>query len=146
MLGLPEDTFLASSSVSNNPIWRPQNRKFIFFIVLLRKTSAVQLPLGYKIHFTDYLHVFGVGELNGAIKKAPYKIFLNQKMAAAKTGCTYISASIQDSEEIPMANPVFSGSGNSTVLSGKIDVETGSEKFKMVAPNRMYLYISFYTR
>jgi hypothetical protein len=29
------------------------------------------------------------------------------KMAAAKTGCTCISASIQDSKEIPQANPRF---------------------------------------
>jgi hypothetical protein len=41
-----------------------------FFIVFLRKTSAVHLLLGYKIHFTDRIHVFGVGELNGAIKMA----------------------------------------------------------------------------
>jgi hypothetical protein len=33
------------------------------------------------------------------------------KMAAAKTGCTYSSTSIQDSKEIPTATPVFSGSG-----------------------------------
>jgi hypothetical protein len=46
-----------------------------FFIVLLRKTSAVHLLLGYKIHFTDRSYIFGVGELNGTIKKAPQAIF-----------------------------------------------------------------------
>jgi hypothetical protein len=46
-----------------------------FFVVFLRKTSAVHLLLGYKIHFTDRIHVFGVGELNSAIKKAPEAIF-----------------------------------------------------------------------
>jgi hypothetical protein len=56
------------------------------------------------------------------------KIF---KMAAAKTGCICISASIQDSKESPTVICMFSGSRNSLVLSEKIDVETGSEKFKM---------------
>jgi ABC-type uncharacterized transport system substrate-binding protein len=53
------------------------------------------------------------------------------KMAAAKTGYACISASIQDSKEIPTASPVFTGSTNSMMLLEKIDVGTGSEKFKM---------------
>jgi hypothetical protein len=43
----------------------------IFFIVFLLKTSAVHLLLGYKMQFTDQIYIFGVGELNDAIKKAP---------------------------------------------------------------------------
>jgi hypothetical protein len=112
----------------------------LFFIVFLRKTSAVHLLLGYKIHFTDQIHVFGVGELNNAIKKLlrPYFETGNDKfkMAAAKTGCTCTSASIQDSKEIPEYNPMFWGSRNPMVLSKKIDVETRSEQFKMAMPNR----------
>jgi hypothetical protein len=41
------------------------------FIVFLHKISAVHLLLGHKIHFTDYFHVFGVGEHYGTVKKAP---------------------------------------------------------------------------
>jgi hypothetical protein len=55
------------------------------------------------------------------------------KVAAAKTGYTCISASIQDSKEISEANPMFSGSGNSMVLLVMLCLETGSEKFKMAA-------------
>jgi hypothetical protein len=55
------------------------------------------------------------------------------KMAAAKTGRICISASIQDSKEIPEANPIFSGSGNSMALLVVLYLETGSQKFKMVA-------------
>jgi hypothetical protein len=57
----------------------------------------------------------------------------NDKMAAAKTGCTFISASIQDSKEIPEANPVFSGSGNSMALLVMHHLETGSQICKMAA-------------
>jgi hypothetical protein len=48
------------------------------------------------------------------------------KMAAAKTGSTFISASIQDNEEISTATPVFSGSGNSMAVLGRLHLETGS--------------------
>jgi hypothetical protein len=41
---------------------------------------------------------------------------------------------------------MFSGSKNLIVLSKKIDVETGSEKFKMASPNRMYLYLNSFAR
>jgi hypothetical protein len=37
-------------------------------------------------------------------------------------------------------------SENSMALSERLYLETGSQKFKMAAPNRMYLYLSFYTR
>jgi hypothetical protein len=42
---------------------------------------------------------------------------------------------------------MFSGSRNSIVLSGKIDVETGSEKFKTAAakPDVPVVYLSPYT-
>ena len=42
---------------------------------------------------------------------------------------------LQDRKEVPTATPtpIFTGSGNSVVLSGRFDVETGSEKFKMAA-------------
>jgi hypothetical protein len=53
------------------------------------------------------------------------------KMAAAKTGCTCISASIQDSKEIPTAICMFLGSGNSKLLSERLNIATGSPKFKM---------------
>jgi hypothetical protein len=44
--------------LSNNAASKPE---IYFFIVFLRKTSAVHLLLDYKIHFTDQIHVFGVG-------------------------------------------------------------------------------------
>ena len=40
---------------------------------------------------------------------------------------------MQDSKEIRKATPMFSGSGNSTALSGNLHLETGSKKFKMAA-------------
>jgi hypothetical protein len=52
-------------------------------------------------------------------------------MAAAKTGSTFISASIQDSKEIPIAICMFLGSENSKRLSKRLHIGTGSEKFKM---------------
>jgi hypothetical protein len=50
-----------------------------------------------------------------------------------QTGCTYISASKQDSEEIPTGICIFLGSGKSIVLSQRLCLETGSQKFKMAA-------------
>jgi hypothetical protein len=44
------------------------------------------------------------------------------------------------------ANPMFSESENSVALLVMLYLETGSEKFKMAAPNRKYLYLSFCTR
>jgi hypothetical protein len=67
------------------------------------------------------------------------------KMAAAKTGCNCISASIQESKEIPTVNPKFSGSENLMVLSGRLHLETGSQLFKMAAAKPENLYLSFYT-
>jgi hypothetical protein len=64
-------------------------------------------------------------------------------MAAANTGSTCISASIQDSKEISNANPVFSGSRNSMTLLRRLYLETRNQKFKMAAPNRKYLYLTF---
>jgi hypothetical protein len=86
-----------------------------FFIVFLRKTSAVHLLLGYKIHFTDRVQVFGVGELNGAIEKA-LRLYFEAgndkfKMAAAKTTCTCIAASIQDSKKFQLLSACVCGQG-----------------------------------
>jgi hypothetical protein len=44
-----------------------------------------------------------------------------------------------DGKEIPTGICMFSGSGNSVALLVKLYLETGSEKFKMAAPNRKYL-------
>jgi hypothetical protein len=57
------------------------------------------------------------------------------KMAAGKTGSTCISASIQDSKEILTAIRMFWGSVNSMAISRKLNLETGSQKLKMAAPN-----------
>jgi hypothetical protein len=46
------------------------------------------------------------------------------KMAAAKTGCTCISASMQDSKEILTAICMFLGSGNSMALLRRLHLET----------------------
>jgi hypothetical protein len=46
-----------------------------FFIMFLRETSAVHLLLGYRINYTDQIHVLRVAELNGAIMKAPWALF-----------------------------------------------------------------------
>jgi hypothetical protein len=65
------------------------------------------------------------------------------KIADAKTGCTCISAFIQESKEISTANAVFSGSGNSVPLLVMLYLKTGSQKFKMAEPNQKY-FISAY--
>jgi hypothetical protein len=66
------------------------------------------------------------------------------KMAAAKTGSTCISASIQDSKEIPTTIRMFLGSANSMKISRRLHLETGSEKFKIAAPNQKYLFLLLY--
>jgi hypothetical protein len=156
-----------------------------FFIVFLRKTNAVHLLLGYKIHFTDRIHVFGVGELNGAIggslshilkpetinsrwrlpkpdvpvSQLLYKIAKKFQLLSAcfwgqETQWRYRESSILKpdvrnsrwrlsnrkylyfsfySKEIPEANPVFLGSGNSVALLVMLYLETGSHICKMVA-------------
>jgi hypothetical protein len=55
------------------------------------------------------------------------------KMAAAKTGSTCISASIQDIEKNPTVICMFLGSGNSMALSGRLHLATGSPKVRMAA-------------
>jgi hypothetical protein len=106
-----------------------------FSSCFLRKTNAVHLLLGYKIYFTGQIHVFGVEKLMAPSKRLlrPYFETGNDKfkMAAAKTGCTCISAYIQDSKEIPMTNLMFSGFENSMALLGRLYLETGSQIFKM---------------
>jgi hypothetical protein len=42
-----------------------------FFIVFFTSDKRSSPSVRLKIHFTDLIHVFGVGELNGAIEKAP---------------------------------------------------------------------------
>jgi hypothetical protein len=44
-----------------------------FFIVFLRKTSAVHLLVGYKIYFTDQIHVFRVRKLNDTMTRLDVK-------------------------------------------------------------------------
>jgi hypothetical protein len=68
------------------------------------------------------------------------------KMAASKTGCTCISASIQDSKEIPTAVCMFLRSEKSMALSGRPLLEIGSQLFKMVAAKPEVPYLSVYTR
>jgi hypothetical protein len=63
-----------------------------------------------------------------------------------QTGSTFISASIQDSKEIPIAICMFLGSENTMAISRRLHLETGSQIFKIAAPNRKYLYLSLYTR
>ena len=90
----------------------------------------------YKLamKFQRLPHVFGVGQLSGAIRKASCR---NRKFkiqdGGSQTGSTCISASMQDSKEIRKATPTFSGSGNSMALSGSLHLGTGSKKFKMAA-------------
>jgi hypothetical protein len=59
-----------------------------------------------------------------------------------QTGNTCISPSRQDGKEIPTVICMFSVSRNSVVLSKTIDVETGSEDFKMAAAKTGYTCIS----
>jgi hypothetical protein len=54
-------------------------------------------------------------------------------MAAAKTGCTCISASIRDNKGIQEAICMILVSEKSTALSGRLHLETGSQLFKMAA-------------
>ena len=49
------------------------------------------------------------------------------------TGSTYISASRQDSNAVPTANPPFSGSSNSAALLRILPDVTGSRILKMAA-------------
>jgi hypothetical protein len=50
-----------------------------------------------------------------------------------QTGCTCISASMQDSKEIPTAICIFSGLENTVALLVLLYFGTGSEKFKITA-------------
>src|SRR5664279_4560603 len=91
----------------------------------------------YEHNSNGYTHVFGVQELNG---DNPNTTRCNRKSeiqdGGRQTGSTYISASIADSNEIPTATPMFSGSRNSMVITRLPPYVTGSRKFKMVAVNR----------
>src|SRR5664279_238735 len=88
----------------------------------------------YEHNSNGYTHVFGVQELNG---DNPNTIRCNRKSeiqdGGRQTGSTFISASIPDSNEIPTATPMFSGSRNSMVITRLPPYVTGSRKFKMVA-------------
>jgi hypothetical protein len=76
----------------------------------------------------------GVEKLNNAIREDWCR---NRKRdiqhGGCQKGCTYISTSMQDSKGIPKANCMFSGSGNSVALSGRLYLEIGSQNFKMAA-------------
>jgi hypothetical protein len=65
------------------------------------------------------------------------------KKAPAITGSTCSSAFIQDSKEIPEANPVFSGSMYSMAILRKLNLKSGSEKFKMAAAKLEILVSQF---
>jgi hypothetical protein len=111
---------LASSTVSGNPIWRPSKQEINFSIVCSHKISAVHLLLGYKTHFTDYLHIIGSRNsltLLGGIDSEPE--VRNSRWQLPNRMYLY-PAYIQDSKEIPTANPVFSGSRNSMALSERL--------------------------
>jgi hypothetical protein len=132
MLGLPKYTFLASSTASNYPIWWPQNRKFIFSSCFyVRQAQFTFCSVTKYILLTK--SVFSGSENLIAPSKRLLRPYFETgsdkfKMALAKTGCTCISASIQDSEEIPTANHIFLGLENSMALLGRLHFETGSQK------------------
>jgi hypothetical protein len=93
------------------------------------------LPVSQLLHKTAKnsnccLHVSGVRELNNAVGKVQYRNISDK----------------QDGIEIPEANRMFMGSGNSMALLVMLYLKTGSQKFKMAALTRKYLYLRFYTR
>jgi len=57
------------------------------------------------------------------------------KMAASKSGNTYISTCKHDSNTIPTAIPTFSGARYPMVLLGILSGKTGSQKSKIAASN-----------
>jgi hypothetical protein len=80
------------------------------------------------------LDVFGVRELKTAIRKAPYRNRRSEiQDGGHQTGSTCISASVQDSKEIPEANPMFSGLEYSMAILRKLNLKSGSENLKMAA-------------
>jgi hypothetical protein len=75
------------------------------------KREVPSSQLLYKIakNSNCYLHVFGVREHINAVGKSLYrKPKSDIQDGGCQTGSTCISASIQDSKEIPQANPMFS--------------------------------------
>jgi hypothetical protein len=92
-----------------------------FFMVFLRKTSGV-LVTGLPSTLSLTKSMFSGSENLMARSKRLLRPYFDTgndklKMAAAKSGCTCNSAAIQESKEIPQADPMFSGSRNSIVLS-----------------------------
>src|SRR5664279_4110095 len=88
----------------------------------------------YEHNSNGYTHVFGVQELNG---DNPNTTRCNRKSeiqdGGRQTGSTFISASIPDTNEIPTATPMFSGSRNSMVITRILPEVTGSQKSNMAA-------------
>src|SRR5208282_1609463 len=78
--------------------------------------------------------MFGLQQLNGAIANT---VRCNRKSVfkdgGRQTGSTYISASRQDSNAVPKANPPFSGSSNSMAPLRILSDVTGSLLLKMAA-------------
>jgi hypothetical protein len=117
-----------------------------FFIVFLRQTSAVHLLLGEKIHLRTTPTFSGSGNSMALLGRLQHETEQKFKMAAAKTGCTSVSASVQDSKEIPTANPEFLRSENAVALLVMIYLEPEVRNSRWRLPNRRYMYLSFYTR
>ena len=72
------------------------------------------------------------------------------KMAVGNNVISRISANMYDSNELPTANPTFSGFSISMELLSTLSDASGSQISKMAvckpeAANRKYFYISLYT-
>jgi hypothetical protein len=75
---------------------------------------------------------FWVGELDGAIGYAlPGNRKSDMQDGGCQSGSTFISASVEDRKEIPSVIYMVLGVEKLNSAIKKIDVETGSEKFKM---------------
>ena len=99
------------------------------------------------LHNSLYVWQIGCWSTDPIINLRCSRVFLHLSMTKrGKIIPQRISGYTAPRNEIPTATPVFSGSGNSMALSGRLHLQTGSEKFKMAADNRMHLYLGFYTR
>src|SRR5664279_1147325 len=111
----PNNAFgiLCDLTGSRNSRWRTPDRNFNFntYVSACRQhrneiSKAILMFSGstYPMELPGMLY-----DLTGSGKS---------KMAASKTGCTYISACRQDRNEIPTATPPFSRSSSSAELMG----------------------------
>src|SRR5208282_2946175 len=89
--------------------------------------SISQLLWHLEAKFQRLPHVFGFLELKDTIANS---VRCNRKSAfkdsGLQTGSSYISASRQDSNAVPTANPPFSGSSNQRALLQIVPDVTGS--------------------